>query len=128
MSRFKYDVKLFLDELATSCAELSLAGKQFTTDPERLYKQVATAAERVAADVMYLEALRDNRWVVAKSADDGRWRVWSGDTGKIVAGIKDGGDDWEDALDIAMVAKAFSEAQPVFGQPPVDSDPNQSSD
>ena len=110
MARFEYDVKHFLDELAKECAEEALAGKQFSADPDLLGAHAASAVERVEADLMYLEALRDNRWVVAQSPEDGRWRVWSADTGKIVAGIKEGGDDWEDALDIAMVAKAFAEA------------------
>jgi hypothetical protein len=116
MARFKFDVKNFLDLLAEAVVEAAQADKQFEADPDLLGPRLMTAAERVAADVMYLEALRDNRWVVAKSPEDGRWRVWSGDTGNIVAGIKDGGDDWEDALDIAMVAKAFAEAPPVFGK------------
>ena len=110
MARFEYDVKRFLDELAKECAEVALAGKQFEADPDLLGTHVLTAAARVEADLMYLEALRDNRWVVAQSPEDKRWRVWSADTGKIVAGIKEGGDDWEDALDIAMVAKAVAEA------------------
>ena len=110
MARFEFDVKHFLDELAKECVEMAQDGKQFTADPDLLGPIAMTAAERVTADLMYLEALRDNRWVVAKSPEDGRWRVWSADTGKIVAGIKEGGDDWEDALDIAMVAKAFAEA------------------
>jgi hypothetical protein len=110
MARFEFDVKVFLDLLAEAVVEAAQAGKQFEADPDLLGPRLMTAAERVAADVMYLEALRDNRWVVARSPEDGRWRVWSGDTGKIVAGIKDGGDDWEDALDIAMIAKACAEA------------------
>ena len=110
MARFEFDVKVFLDALAEAVVEAAQAGKQFEADPDLLGPRLMTAAERVAADLMYLEALRGNRWVVAQSPEDKRWRVWSADTGKIVAGIKDGGDDWEDALDIAMVAKAFAEA------------------
>lgn len=116
MARFKYDVKQFLDLLTEAVVESAQAGKQFEADPELLATRLMTAAERVEADLMYLEALRDNRWVVAQSPEDGRWRVWSADTGKIVSGISDGGDDWEDALDISMVAKACDEAQPELGQ------------
>jgi hypothetical protein len=93
MARFEYDVKLFLSELAKSCAEDALAGKQFEADPDLLGSHVLSALGRVESDLIYLEALRDNRWVVARSPEDKRWRVWSADTGKIVAGIKEGGDD-----------------------------------
>ena len=110
MARFEYDVKHFLDELAKECVEMAQDGKQFTADPDLLGPIAMTAAKRVEEDTMYLEALRDNRWVVAQSPEDGRWRVWSADTGKILPGQEPGGDDWENALDIAVITKAIAEA------------------
>ena len=110
MARFEFDVKKFLDLLAEAVVDAARAGDQFVADPDLLGPRLMSASKRVESDLMYLEALRDNRWVVAESPEDGRWRVWSADTGKIVAGIKGGGDDWEDALDLAMIAKAIAEA------------------
>ena len=114
MARFEYDAVRFLDEVGKECVEMSQDGKQFTADPDLFGPHVLSALRRVESDLMYLEALRDNRWVVAQSSEDKRWRVWSADTGKIVAGIKEGGDDWENALDLAMIAKAFAEAPRLF--------------
>jgi hypothetical protein len=108
MAGFEFDAKNFLDLLLEAVVEADRAGKQFEADPELLGPRLMSAAKRVGADAMYLEALRDNRWVVARSPEDQRWRVWSADTGKIVAGIKEGGDDWENALDLAMIAKALT--------------------
>ena len=110
MARFEFDVKHFLDALAEAVVEAAQAGKQFEADPDLLGPRLMTAAKRVEEDTMYLEALKDNRWVVAQSPEDGRWRVWSADTGKILPGQEPGGDDWENALDIAVIAKAIAEA------------------
>ena len=110
MARFEFDVKKFLDLLAEAVVDAARAGDQFVADPDLLGPRLMSASKRVESDLMYLEALRDNRWVVAQSPEDQRWRVWSADTGKIVAGIKEGGDDWENALDLAMIAKALAEA------------------
>ena len=79
----KFDTVKFLNLLADDCAAHEVKGEQFTADPSKLGPLLMTAANRFAEQA-HLTALLENRWVVARSPEDKRWRVWSADTGAIL--------------------------------------------
>lgn len=120
----EFDTAKFLDLLADDCADSEREGKQFQADPSLLGPRLVAASKRFGEQEHYLNALLENHWVVAKSPEDGLWRVWSGDTGKIVGDQKRGHEDRMDAIDFAIIAKYMPAAAP---QPDA-CDPSQSSD
>ena len=96
----KFDTVKFLNLLADDCATYESKGEQFTADPSTLGPLLMTAANRFA-EQEHLTALLENRWVVAQSTEDGLWRVWSADTGRILNNQVAGFESRLEALEVA---------------------------
>lgn len=97
----KFDTVKFLNLLADDCAAHEAKGEQFSADPSVLGPLLMTAANRFAEQA-HLTALLENRWVVAKSPEDGRWRVWSADTGAILESQAAGSESRLEAVASAL--------------------------
>lgn len=97
----KFDTVKFLNLLAEDCAAHANEGEQFSADPNKLGPLLLTAADRFAEQA-HLTAFIENRWVVAKSPEDGRWRVWSADTGAILESQAAGSESRLEAVASAL--------------------------
>ena len=120
----EFETAKFLDLLADDCASYEREGKQFQADPSLLGPRLVAASKSFAEQEVLLNCLLDNRWVSAKSANDGRYRVWSADTGKIVKGQEEGSEDRLTAIHVASIVQCLQSAAQLLAE----SDPNQSSD